>query len=165
MSKQELPIALRHTHAEDIPFMFNSWLQSYRHSLHVKNISNTVFYGEHHKILERIMKRSEAIIACNPIDQTQIYGYLVFERITGVLVVHYAYVKQTYRRLGILKQMLDKAGRAGEEPFVYSHETHIANKIAIRFRALYNPYVFYQGYETQEEPVEVKEGENESSKR
>jgi GNAT superfamily N-acetyltransferase len=164
MAKQELPIAFRHTHAEDIPFIFNSWLQSYRHSIHVKNIANTVYFGEHHKVLERIMKRSEAIIACDPTDQTQIFGYIVYEIITGVLVVHYAYVKLPYRKLGIMKQLLEKAGRKVNHHFVYTHETHTAHKLALKFSAFYNPYPWYQGYETAQAEQEVtKEGTNESN--
>lgn len=162
MSKQELPIQLRQPHGEDIPFMFNSWLHSYRHSLHVKNISNTVFYGEHHKVLERIMKRSEAVIACNPEDPNQIFGYIVYERITGILVVHYCYVKQPYRRLGICHQLLNAAGRKKDEPICYTHETFLGNKISGRLRALYNPYVVYNGYEV-DEPKEGEANETDSS--
>lgn len=164
MSKQELPIALRHTHAEDISFIFSSWLKSYRNSLHVKNISNTVYYGEHHKVLERIMKRSEAIIACDPKDQSQIFGYMVYEIITGVLVVHYAYVKQSFRKLGIMNKMLEHAGRKKDTPFVYSHETHTGSKLSIKYKAFYNPYVYYQGYAlAQDEQIKAKEGQDEST--
>lgn len=167
MSKQDLPFALRHPHKEDIPFIFNSWLVSYRHSLHVKNIGNTVYFGEHHKVLERLFKRCDARIACNPDDQNQIYGYVVFERITGTLVVHYCYVKQPYRRLGVCHQLLTAAGRNKEEPFVYTHETFLGNKLSGRFRAMYNPYVFYQGYEAQDEQLVSQEeikNENKSDK-
>jgi hypothetical protein len=159
MSKQEFPIAMRHPHKEDIAFIFNSWLHSYRHSLHVKNIGNTVFYAEHHKVLERLFKRCDARIACDPKDQNQIYGYIVYERITGVLVVHYCYVKQPYRRLGLCHQLLLEAGRSKEEAFAYTHETFLGNRLSGRFRALYNPYVIHQGYEpAQAEQVTPMEG-------
>lgn len=168
MSKQDLPITLRQPHAEDIPFIFSSWLKSYRSSLHVKNISNTVYYGEHHKVLERLMKRSEALIACNPEDANQIYGYLIYEKITGILVTHYCYVKQPYRRLGICHQLLSAAGRDKDEPFVYTHETFLGEKISGRLRAMYNPYVFYQGYESKEPShdvaAELQEGSKDESK-
>jgi hypothetical protein len=156
-SKQNLPIALRHTHAGDIAFIFNSWLESYRGSLHMKNISNTVYYAGHHNLIERIMKRSEAVIACNPEDQTQIYGYIVYEIITGVLVLHYVYVKQPYRKLGIMKQLLEKAGRKEKVAFVYTHETYSGSKLALKFSAFYNPYPCYQGYKAEEGKDESKE--------
>lgn len=161
MSKNELPIAMRHPHKEDIPFIFNSWLHSYRHSLHVKNISNTVFYSEHHKVLERLFKRCEAKIACDPTDQNQIYGYIVYERITGVLVVHYVYVKQPYRKLGLCKQLLSAAGRNPGEAFAYTHETFMGNRLSGKFSALYNPYVFYEGYLENEKPKASMEGSDE----
>lgn len=161
--KQDFPILLRKPHSEDIPFIFNSWLKSYRPSIQVKNIPQNIFYGEHHRFLEKIMKRAECIIACNPDDTNHIFGYVVYEIITGVLVVHYVYVKQDYRRLGVCNYLLEAAGRKRGEPFAYTHETYIGHKLSFLMKGFYNPYIIYNGYEDENE--EMKEELDESQTR
>lgn len=158
MSKRDLPIQLRKPHKEDVPFIFSSWLHSYRSSLHTKNVVNTVYFGEHHDLLERIMNRSEAVIACNADDPNQIFGYIVYERIDNALVVHYIYVKQSFRKLGIGKTLLQSTGWQKGDAFIFTHDTYISAKLAMKYRAMFNPYVPTNHYQ-------AKEGkENETSK-
>lgn len=52
------------------------------------------------------------MMAYDPEDEppNDLYGYLVFEDGFDRPVVHYAYVKDEYRKKGVLKYMLKKAG-------------------------------------------------------
>ena len=142
MEKQTLPTTLRLAEEGDIGFIFNSWLKSYRSSLFAKPISNTVFFAEHHKVIEKLAKTSQILLACNKEDPNQIYGYACAERVEGVFVLHYIYVKQSFRRLGIGKLLLDSFDHNfDDESAVYTHHTKIAEKLAAKYHLIYHPYL------------------------
>lgn len=152
MDKQTLPTKLRLADKEDVGFIFNSWLKSYRNSLFAKPISNTVFFAEHHKVIEKLAKTSQILVACNKEDPAQIYGYACAERVDGVFVLHYIYVKQHFRRFGIGKLLLNSFDHNfEEEAAVYTHHTKIAEKLAAKYSLVYHPYLLINVEQDSEE--------------
>lgn len=143
---KNLPIRYRAAIAEDANFIFNSWLKSYRPSEATKNISNTIYFNEHHKILEELVKKCKVIIACNETDTSQIYGYIVADNVDGFLVTHYIYVKQAFRNMGIGKALLNTFNHSLDNAAIYTHHTKIAEKIAHRFNLIYHPYILFTNY-------------------
>lgn len=141
MEKQTLPASLRRASEDDIGFIFNSWLKSYRNSLFAKTISNTIYFSEHHKIIEKLAKTSEIIIACNPDDPNQIYGYACAEKIDGIFTLHYIYVKQPFRRLGLANFMLTAFDVDMSEPSIHTHQTKVSELLAAKFNTVYHPYL------------------------
>jgi len=124
----------------DLPFIYSSWLKSYRNSNFAKPISNDVYYENHHDIIEDLLASSQVILACNVNDPAQIMGYVVASKINGILTYHYLYVKHTYRRLGIGK-LLFNVFEQPDQPACYTHETATAKKLAPRYNLIYNPYL------------------------
>jgi ribosomal protein S18 acetylase RimI-like enzyme len=137
---------------EDIPFIFNSWLKSYRFSHFGEKITNTIYFQDHHKVIERIIKNSKAFIACDPEDSSQLYGYIVAGLEEGILVLHFIYVKHTFRNLGIGKTLLDALGHDKSNAAVYTHHTRMADKLAAKYNFVYHPYLMF-------DPKEVSNGE------
>ena len=58
-----LPIELRRARKSDIPFITSSWLKSNRYGYLPQSIPNTVYYHQHHKILEEVIPRSVVLVA------------------------------------------------------------------------------------------------------
>ena len=99
------------------------------------------------EILQSIMGRSKVWIAANPADHWHCYGFIIAEEgdTPEIMILHYLYVKGTYRRMGVggalLMELLDP-----EKKLVYTHHTnywfYILPKLAkAGFRPLYNPYL------------------------
>ena len=141
MEKQTLPTKMRLATEDDIGFIFNSWLKSYRNSYFAKPISNTVYFAEHHKVIEKLAKTSQILIACNKEDEAQIYGYVCAEKVDGIFVIHYAYVKQPFRRLGIAKLLLSSFDHDFSQAAVYTHNTNIGEKLSMKYNLVYHPYL------------------------
>lgn len=140
--KKSLPLQLRSVTNEDVPFIFNSWLKSYRETgLLCKNVSNTIYFDNHHKILQRIVQKAVIMVACAESDPSQIYGYMVAERVEGFLVVHYAYVKHSFRKLGIATAMLKEFGHDITKASCFTHYTKSSEKLALKFNLVYHPYL------------------------
>lgn len=125
-------VKLRKANEADISFIFNSWLKSYRAS--AKAILPAVYFQFQHQLIEQLLKRSTVTVACNPADESQIYGYVVHEVQDGVDVLHYGYVKQDFRGLGLLKHMLGNVTTG-----FYTHNTSMAPKALKQF--IFNPYL------------------------
>lgn len=137
----DLAILIRDAEESDVSFIFNSWLRSFRNGALCTHVANSVYFTEHHKILEKLLTRSNVIVACDPADASNVYGWLCFEHVQGVFVVHYAYVKQTFRNLGILNSLLDKTGHDFVNAGLYSHWNFHASKMAANRNLLYHPYI------------------------
>lgn len=150
MSEKQNPselIRLRPATETDVPFIFNSWLKNYRHSINTRGCENPVYFAQHHKVLEGLCKRAEIWIACNPEDISQIYGYVAAEKIENLVVLHMTYVKETYRKLGIGKTLLKQVGVDYTQPMLYTHKTVMCDELHKNLVMVYNPYLAYYGYE------------------
>jgi len=161
MSNNKLPIRLRRATEEDIPFIFNSWLKSYRHSRFAREITSTIYFTEHHKVLERLLKTNDVIIACNEKDASQVYGYICAGKVDGIFAIHYIYVKHSFRNLGVGKVLLNAFQHDPATASVHSHSTRISERLAAKYNSVYHPYLILNvddyNSEQKEEADERKE--------
>lgn len=138
-----IPYKLRAPVEADTSFIFNSWLKSYRSSNFAKDQCNTVFYENYKKIVNDIIDRSMLTVICNPEDENHLFGYIVFERLPGAnLLVHYIYIKHTYRKNGLAKALINAVHESGN-PILASHHTNVC-KASKSIAYVYDPYhAFY----------------------
>ena len=134
-------VQIRSATEADVPFIFNSWLKSYKGSHAVKAISAPVYFDFHHRAIEKLLQRSQVLVLCSPDDSTQVFGYLVHESVESVPVVHYAYVKYAFRGMGLCSMLLKQAGLEKQSGGFYTHETHSTLKLVNGSKFVYNPYL------------------------
>lgn len=137
---ENLAITFRSANKDDISFIFNSWLKSFRNSQFAKFIPNPTYFTEHHKVIEKLILNNLVLIACDPKDEKQIYGWVCAGLTEGIFTLHYIYVKHTYRKLGIAKAMLNEV-RKDDAAAVCTHLTHIGSQLTSKYNLLYSPYV------------------------
>ena len=138
-------IRLRTANDEDLPFIFSSWLKSYRSSHFAKKITNTIYFGDHHKVIEHLLKNSIVMISCNEEDPSQIYGYAVGSQVDGIFILHFIYVKHTFRNMGIGSMLLDSYGFDKENASLYTHHTDVAERLSAKYNFVYHPYLMFSG--------------------
>jgi hypothetical protein len=137
----KLPLRIRKGAEGDHPFIYNSWLRSFRDSWFAKMINSTTYYTEHHKVIERLLQTCEVFVACNNDDVSDIYGYIVAEFVGPIFVLHFAYTKHTYRCLGIGKLLLNQFNFDPSTACVYTHHNRLAERIGPKFNMVYSPYI------------------------
>lgn len=143
-SSQQPPVSIRVAELADIPFIFNSWLKSYRDAPAVKNVPNTIYFSEHHKVIEHILnaKGLMILVACNPDDRDQICGYIVGELSENDSIVHWLYCKHPFRKMGIGRALeaafLDLA--PAKQALTYTHMSKISDRIQRLKSYTFNPY-------------------------
>lgn len=140
-------VRLRPATEDDVNFIFNSWLRCYRQSLNTRGIENPVYFAQHHKVLEGLCKKAEIIVACNPTDLSQIYGYICTEIVEDIPVIHFIYVKELYRKLGLGMHLAEAAKFERGKPVFYTHRTFISENLEKKFSMVYNPYLAHYAYE------------------
>ena len=114
-----------------------------------KHVENTIYFENHHKILQQCVKNSQVFIACDENDLSQILGYIVADRIDGILTIHYVYVKQAFRGLGIAKLLLEEVGFDRKVATIFTHGTEFGIKLGKYFNCVFHPYVLAEYFKKE----------------
>lgn len=130
---------------EDVPFIFNSWLKSYRDASAVQGVPNNIYFPKHHDVIERVLAGQglQVLVVCNKEHPEQIYAYLVASLENAELTIHWLYTKHPFRRLGMATQLyktLIAMVPKSAAPVQYSHRTHVGGQLANSNQLTYNPY-------------------------
>ena len=134
-------VRLRKATQEDVGFIFNSWLKSYRYSAWARSVTSTIYFAEQHKLIERILKENETIIACNNDDPTQIYGFINACHVQNIFCLNYIYVKQDFRNLGVGRTLLSAFEHDAKVASIYTHHTRMAERLSAKYNMVYHPYI------------------------
>lgn len=124
----------------DYPFVKATWLRNYREqSEFARPIRKHVYFDMHGKVVDAILARAKTLIAYHPDEPEVVLGFIVHEDRPGP-VVHYAYVIEKARRMGIGRDLYQTAGLPESSSF--THRTRDAASISARHTELtYNPYL------------------------
>lgn len=156
LENTELPIRIREATEADVAFIFKSWLKTFRQADFATNITKTVYYAEHHKVLEQLLKKQKTLIACNQEDPNQIYGFICADYVDNIFCAHFIYVKHIYRKLGIANMLLNSYDHDPTLASIYTHYNRVSEKAAQKYNMIYHPYTAFKiAYENQEETNEA----------
>lgn len=118
----------------DFNFILNSWMKSYKK---YSGVRPDVYFVEHHKLVHHILSRADVLIASSRDNHEQIYGYLIYEP-DVFTIIHFAFVKQTFRHLNVMKELLDSINLT--DPVIVTHDNrHDLKHIQKRLK-IFNPY-------------------------
>jgi len=96
-------ITIRDAMAGDQAFIFSSFLKgNYYGNEWFKAIDKNTFMEKYKQVLEQLLIKSTTKVACLNDDINHIVGYSIF--MPGIL--HYVFVKPTFRRFGIGKSLI-----------------------------------------------------------
>jgi GNAT superfamily N-acetyltransferase len=141
--KEELPIIVRDSVPSDINLVYNSWLKQHYGSAFSQGIPPHVYFTGHRVILNYLTKAAIIKVACSVEDASHIYGWMCAET-HEVPLVHFVYVKQPYRRMGIATLLLEEYGWSKGGDIIASHYFRgKAFKVYGR-QVVYNPYILHK---------------------
>lgn len=136
-----LPLTIRDAVEGDVPFIFNSWLKSFRTGSFCQFVDNSIYFTEQHKLIEKLLKRCKLKIACDANDPATIYGYIIYEQIEGIWCFHYVYTKHTFRALGVARELARSVEHDFNTLSVCTHQNRLISRIAHKYNVLYHPYI------------------------
>lgn len=139
----EKKIDIRDLRSEDLNFVRATWINTYRHSPIGRLMRSEIYHREQAYLIDRLLAHSEVAIACWAKDNNLVYGYVVYEEAWEAcpLVIHFAYVKSSYRDIGIFSKLLRSTGYEAGDKVILTHPTKSSKKIAINNENLIqNPF-------------------------
>jgi GNAT superfamily N-acetyltransferase len=113
-----------------------------------KNVPNQIYYDGQHRLIEKLILRSKTYVACDVNDPNQLYGYGVAEVVDGIFVVHFIYVKLSFRRMGIGTALLNSFEYQPGSLSAFTHWTKMAERLHIKYNMVYHPYILMVDYST-----------------
>jgi hypothetical protein len=134
-----LEAAVRAAKASDSAFILDAWVESFRESHSAGVIPMPMYRRVYKEAIAWLLARDgmELLVACNPLDEDQVFGFLahelgVIDRAThrDIPALHYLFVKQPFRRLGIARQLLAASAVNTAQPFYASFKTAVATELA-----------------------------------
>ena len=116
----------------DEGFVFATWLKSlHEYSRHLHWVGKQRFFSHYHAEFERLISPATVLVACNPEDSKQIYGWICSDG----EALHYAYTKEVFRQAGVFARLLESAGK----PWLCSHWTPFNNLLCDKYGLRYMP--------------------------
>lgn len=154
---ETLAIDIRPATGDDVPWIYSSWLKSFReHGSGITRIPRETYYKHQRQRVEKITSTPgvATIVACAAENNEHILGWLCGA--VGLTpydaVFYYGHVKSTHRRRGIMRAMVAAFGVSKTSQCAYTHHTKVAwdeidKKKSVHLSAIlplnwhYNPYL------------------------
>lgn len=120
MSPNNHDIIYRPAQTEDIPFILDSWLKSWRVCDAAGTIRNDLYYATQRATIEGLIGRGAEFIVASPTNKPEhILGWVCYEHNPEFALVHYLYVKDPYVRLGLQAELVERV--PGPRPGAFTH--------------------------------------------
>ncbi len=122
----DLDIDFRFPAMDDLPFIYDTWVESFRLSHAAGPIPMDMYRTLYREIIRRVITQPTAmcLVAYNVHIPRQICGYVVFER-GEVPTIHYCFVKHWMRGHGMAKALLATALIDPRKPFLYTFKSRV----------------------------------------
>lgn len=143
MIPPEAIVIRKYDPTSDEAFIFSTWLRNYKHSSYfAKRVKPSVFFAGHHKIVSHLLAKptTTTFIAHPKDDPNTMLGYLVCDTSLERPIVHFTFVKEAFRKMGILRTLMS-AAKITAENMSFTHWTIPVDDLIRKFPdIIYNPY-------------------------
>lgn len=124
-------------HSNDLDFIYSTWVRSLGNQRPFRvNIDKNFFNAACHSLITKILTNANVLLACDPNDPEQLFGYIVFLKDPKVLF--WVYTKFDFRKANVGTRLMKKA--FGELSNIeYTVDTsairHLTNKWDLSFNS------------------------------
>ena len=136
--------AVRALQDSDIPFLYSSYLKSYRP--YFNHLGNDDYFELHHLRMEKFLERGAiGAVAVATDDHDVILGWVLLNVTEDTVVVFYTYVKHAFRSLGVASKILTQlSDLLQKQQIVLLQMTPGGSKLKEKIgrNCLFSPYFF-----------------------
>lgn len=124
-------IILRPAIAEDLNYLYATWLRGYARSARERR----EWYDGTHDKIERILLHPDTQVIVTSLESrpTFILGYACVASLTTPAVIHWVQVKKKFQQQGVATRMLESVGITRESEILYTFKTKRAAVLASKF--------------------------------
>lgn len=132
---------------DDRPFIVDTLLESFRKSFAAGPLPPDIYRPAYRRAINRILDRpTERTLVLE--TEGVLIGWISYERRTPVHLLHYCYTKKDYRREGVARELMRKAGIDPKQPFYvtfWSPKTDELRDAGAWSGARWNPAIVRKG--------------------
>lgn len=139
MSDDRPALSIREATEADLRFVRASWFESYRNGGYAPQVAFPTYRDGQHNIIERCLAAGRCFVAFATVVPDEICSWVCVQ---APSLLHFAYTKQAYRRMGMAKFLLAHAARAGAL-LEHTHDTRVGRSLAARIGTKHNPYPLF----------------------
>lgn len=115
----------------DVNFIRSSWANSYYKGVtNHKAVSPEDFHSFHRKLIDRFFSRPSATVIVVHLENEPniIMGWIAVEIISTHLVIHYIYIKNSFKQEGLIDELIKRVN-SKQKPVLTTHLTDKAKRI------------------------------------
>ena len=134
----------------DRDFVTNSLIRSFLSgSSEARQIHKDSYLRAHNKTVNGLLDNCSCTIMCDSEDSDLIYGFMIYEQLKDYDVLHYIYVRKTFREKGLAHKMLE-ACKSKNGSVALSHKTDDFKPARLKKywkdKIIYDPYLRGNAY-------------------
>lgn len=108
---------IRQATPEDLSFIIDSWWRSFCKNIKYEKV-------DYIAKIKQAINLGGCLVACDPEKEDVIYGWVCFGDYVGIPIIHYCYVKKSFRSFGIGKALIESIVDKKKE-FLVTHESEM----------------------------------------
>jgi hypothetical protein len=143
VSPPPFPVLFRPAEPGDLGYIVHSWLESFHAgNPQMRLVRMGRFKNPMRRAIHTLLATSTVVMACDPEQPSHLYGFIAAEMVGVSPVVHYCYVSQLRRSVGLARGLAAEALRSmgGSAWSEFTHLTYVGGKIAERQGIEFNPF-------------------------
>lgn len=141
MSKTVPPYLLRKHTDDDKGFIYQNWIKLYHESCPINFCINDIYLPNQNRIIDNLLETANTLIACNPEDPTLLLGFICYEFVQDVMVVHWMHIRGNMRFRGLATDILQSLyPTAKSDPILVTHNFRTYSELRHKFCLSYDPY-------------------------
>jgi hypothetical protein len=148
-------ISIRPANPHDVNFIYSTWINSYQFGSTLgRSMRKSLFQPAYRKVIDYILAGQNTMVwvAESAVHPDTILAYLVCSSFNSLPVIHYAFTKEPFRKLGLQWRLYNQAFPSLLDWWVgpaitYTHQTSLMKDWCKYHQLTYNPLMLYkQGF-------------------
>lgn len=144
MATYDLEITIRDPEPDDRHYLFHSWITSLRYNKPFSQLERYWYKTATTSLIARLLVDSHMLVAVNPANEKQIFGYVVYNSASRAL--HFIYVKKSFREAKVATRLMERAFGSFEEPINYTVRTTAIPHYEDKWNLQYRPHLLLVEY-------------------
>lgn len=133
-----LPTTTRSARPEDINFILNSWLKSYRCHEDMTRMTNDDYFKYYKQQITSLLQTASVNVLCEAEDDNFIYSWLCYDIVKSDLIIHYIYTRYSHRKLGCAKRLIDELT---PKKIYCTSANRVFDELKKKIAISYNPFI------------------------
>jgi|ERR1035438_2029502 hypothetical protein len=149
MTKLSPPYVLRKVEETDLGFVYSNWSRVFREVPPMNMCPAAIFKPQQKKVIDCLLNTAKLLVACHPDDSDELLGFICYEFVAEVLVVHWIHIKSIFQHQHIASDIL-KTLYPEMSSIIFTHNFREASKLRSKFNLVYDPFFIINRIKEQE---------------